>query len=56
MTTLYCATCGRRFEPDDDHVKIDAEHVRIDDRNEHDEYVLHPECYRRLTEGWMERA
>lgn len=56
MTTLYCAICGNRFEADQDHVKIDAEHVRVNDKNDQEMYVLHPECYRRLTGGWMEPA
>lgn len=56
MTTLYCALCGGRFEPDDDHVWVEAEHKRIDDRNDLDEYALHPECWNRLTDGWGEPA
>jgi hypothetical protein len=53
MTTLSCAICGRRFKPDDDHVWIDAEHVRIDDRNERDAFADYPECWQRLSEGWV---
>ena len=56
MTTIYCAICARRFEPDQDHVKVEAEHRRIDDRNETEAFAFHPECYRRLTGGWMEPA
>ena len=56
MTTLYCAICGGRFEPDTDHVWVDAEHRRIEDRNDTEEYALHPECWRRLTGGWSEPA
>lgn len=52
MTTLYCAECGGRFEPDDDHVRIDAEHVRINDRNEQEEFVMHPRCWWDLTGEW----
>lgn len=55
-TTLHCAICGTRFEPDQDHVRIEAEHKRMDDRNDLDEYVMHPECWQRLTDGWMEPA
>jgi hypothetical protein len=44
------------LEPDQDHIKLNAEHVRMDDRNDQEMYVLHPECYRRLTGGWMEPA
>ncbi|WP_247005086.1 hypothetical protein [Halosolutus gelatinilyticus] len=56
MTTLYCAICERRFEPDTDHVEIDAEHVRMDDRNEIDDYVMHTRCWLNLTEGWVDPA
>lgn len=54
MTTLYCAICRGRFEPDDDHVTVESELRRIDDRNEITGYVLHPGCWARLTEGWGE--
>lgn len=56
MTTLYCAVCGNRFEPDDDHVRVDAEHVRMDDRNDVEDYVFHPGCWERVSGGWMEPA
>lgn len=56
MTTLYCAICGNRFEPDQDHVYLSAELKRIDDRNETDEYAFHPACWDRLSGGWMNPA
>jgi len=56
MTTLYCAICGNRFEPDDDHVKVDAELRRVDDRNEEEGFVFHPDCWAHLSEGWVEPA
>lgn len=56
MTTLYCAICRERFEPDTDHVWVDAELRRVDDRNGTDEYALHPECWQSLTDGWMKPA
>lgn len=56
MTTLHCAICGNRFQPDTDHVWIKAEKKRIDDRDELDEYAMHQHCWRRLTEGWMQPA
>lgn len=54
MTTLYCAICGQRFEPDDDHVWISAEWKYMQDRNELDEFAFHQMCWDRLSEGWME--
>lgn len=53
---LHCAVCGRRFEPDDDHVYIEAERKRINDRNDVDEYAFHMQCWDRLTGGWMDPA
>lgn len=52
MTDLYCGICGGRFEPDGDHVRVDAEKVRIHDRNTAESYVLHFGCWNSLTEGW----
>lgn len=56
MTTIYCAICEHRFEPDQDHVKVTAEHVRINDRNKEEVYAFHPACWRRLSGSWMEPA
>jgi len=54
MTTLYCAICDRRFEPDVDHVWIEAEKKQIDDRNSVDDFALHPECWRSISGGWSD--
>jgi hypothetical protein len=54
VETLYCAVCGERTAPDVDHVEIAADHVLMQDRNRHDSWVLHPECYRDLVEDWTE--
>lgn len=56
MTTLYCAICEGRFDPDDDHVRVEGEHRRINDRNEIDEYAFHPICWMNLTDGWADPA
>lgn len=56
MTTLYCALCGHRFEPDDDHIWMTAEHKRINDRNATEEYALHPGCWADLTDDWTDPA
>lgn len=52
MTTLYCALCDGRFEPDTNHIWISAEHKRINDRNETNEFAVHPDCWRQLTADW----
>jgi len=54
MTTLYCADCGQRFEPDDDHVWIDAEVKRINDRNDREEYAFCMDCW--LDKDWNDPA
>lgn len=54
MTTLYCAECEQRFEPDDDHEKLEVEHKRMQSRNETEEFVLCPECWREISEDWIQ--
>lgn len=54
MTTLSCAGCGGRFDPDDDHVRVEAEMVGTDDRNDQEEYVLHIDCWDELTVDWID--
>lgn len=44
MTTIYCAVCRTRLEPDDDHYRIQAEYRIVHGRNETDEYVLCIPC------------
>lgn len=56
MTTLYCADCKRRFEPDDDHTRLEAEHVRTTDQNGRDHFVFCPDCWADLSEGWVDPA
>lgn len=56
MTTLYCAVCGHRFEPDDEHIWIQAERKPRDGRPEGDEYALHVDCWDRISGGWMDPA
>lgn len=52
VETLYCAICGERTAPDSDHVELDVETVLMKDRNRLDDWVLHIECYRDLTDEW----
>ena len=56
MTTLYCAECERRFEPDDDHTRLNAELRRVDDRNKQEMYVLCPDCWHQISDGWVDPA
>jgi len=52
MSELICARCGKTFEADIDHVEINAETKRINDRNEAEVFVMHAECWMRHTEEW----
>lgn len=54
MNTLYCAECEKRFEPDDDHIWLSAEHRRINDRNDQEEFAFCPDCWMELTDEWMD--
>ena len=54
--TTYCAVCGEPCGPDSDHVEVEAEHVRFDDRNEQEHYHLHVRCWENLTGGWIDPA
>lgn len=56
MTTVYCAVCGNTFEGDQDHVRVKADIIHIDDRDEKEGYAFHPECWRRVSGGWIEPA
>ncbi|MFB6120968.1 MAG: hypothetical protein ABEJ68_07640 [Halobacteriaceae archaeon] len=47
-----CAVCGRGVAPDSDHVKVEAEAVKMRDRNDVDTYYLHDRCARRVIGGW----
>lgn len=54
--TVHCAVCRRRFELDRDHVSLEAERVRTDDRNDIDTFYFHPECWRSVSGNWMDPA
>jgi hypothetical protein len=56
MEDVYCAVCRNRLPLDGDHVEIDAEIVYPRDRNGMDDYVMHTDCWRSISEGWMEPA
>jgi hypothetical protein len=56
MDSVYCGICRRKVSLDEDHVRVDAEIVRTRDRDEADDYIVHTDCWRSLTEGWMTPA
>jgi hypothetical protein len=49
-----CAVCGHDVAPDTDHVRLEAEHVHVEDRNDVDEFYLHPRCARAVTGSWYD--
>lgn len=44
VESVLCAICGNKVPLDVDHVEIEAETVRMRDRNDLDSYVLCMEC------------
>lgn len=51
-----CAVCGHTFEPDTDHVVVEAETKRINDRNDVDDYYFHATCWRNVAGNWEDPA
>jgi hypothetical protein len=56
METAHCAICRQKVSLDEDHVEINAELVRTRGRNEVDDYVAHQQCWRSMSDGWMDPA
>jgi hypothetical protein len=59
VTYLYCAEpeCRARFEPDDDHYRVEIERRTTTDGVRGPEFfVLCPDCYFGLTDNWGEPA
>jgi hypothetical protein len=54
MTVLYCAICGDPFEPDVDHVRVEAESVRMKDANDTESFAFHTVCWISITDGWRD--
>jgi len=53
VTAPYCGFCGHHVAPENDHVKVESERVRTDDRNTSETYYLHPECADDALAGWV---
>jgi hypothetical protein len=51
-----CAICGASVAPDTDHVKIEGEHLPRREWANVDEYYAHPDCWREVTDEWLEPA
>lgn len=51
-----CGVCGNSVYPDDDHVEVDVETVRMCDRNDEDDYMLHVGCAMRTFGAWSDPA
>lgn len=52
----YCAECGNPVPPDMDHVHAVAEHKRMQDRDDREDYYFHTECWRDVSRGWTQPA
>jgi len=55
MTGYYCAICRRTVSMDQRHVEIEAETV-AEDAPELESYLAHTDCWRSVSEGWMQPA
>ncbi|QLG63208.1 hypothetical protein [Halorarum salinum] len=51
--SLSCGVCGRSVPLDEDHVTVSVEAIRIRDRDNRDEYVLHWRCAESAFGGWL---
>jgi len=56
MSAPYCAECGEHVAPDMDHIHLEAESRRMDDRNEIDTFYFHRECWWDVSENWVSPA
>lgn len=58
MNSLTCANpdCREAVHMDSDHVHIEAESKRMDDRNDVEEYYFHPECWWEVADNWEDPA
>jgi len=50
--SLTCAACGDRVQLDDAHTVVDVTHRRPRDRDDTEQYTLHPRCARDVLNGW----
>lgn len=51
IDSVTCGVCGVSVDPGGDHVRVEATRVRIRDRDELDEFVLHERCYDLVVSG-----
>lgn len=56
VESVYCALCEERVALDDDHIRIEAEHLPRTEFANVDEFAAHPECWSELTDDWMAPA
>jgi hypothetical protein len=58
MNTLTCANpdCTDALHADSDHVRVEAESKRMQDRNDVEEYYFHPGCWLEVAGEWEDPA
>jgi hypothetical protein len=56
MTAPYCAICKSHVSPDESHVQIEATLFRTEDQDDQEDYLVHTECWKSISDGWMEPA
>lgn len=53
---MYCAHCHDHVAPDERHVYVSAETRDPQDRNSMDDFAFHPDCWREVSDEWMQPA
>jgi len=56
VESVTCAICGDPVGLDDDHVRVEGEHLPRTEFANVDEYAAHPDCWRDVTADWIEPA
>jgi hypothetical protein len=52
VSAPYCAECGEHVAPDSDHIHVEAEARRMDDRNETETFYFHRGCWWDVSDDW----
>lgn len=56
MESVRCAVCGKPVPLDEEHVRVEAEHVPRTEWANVDEYAAHADCWREASGGWNDPA
>ena len=54
--SLFCAVCDQPVHNDMNHIRVSADMIWIDDRDEKIGYLFHTSCWHRETHHWEDPA